>query len=99
MPDHWLRLHRCTHHDERRGGYGFFARLMGLIDACMMDGRNELTDAFFSLYCSLARFWSRSLYGKKAAKCFYLFFFGFFLDTKIMECLFLLLLRIFRLLG
>jgi hypothetical protein len=46
MPDHWLRLHRCTHHDERRGGYGFFARLMGLIDACMMDGRNELTDAF-----------------------------------------------------
>jgi hypothetical protein len=78
MPDHWLRLHRCTHHDERRGGYGFFARLMGLIDACMMDGRNELTDAFFSFYCSLARFWSRSLYGKKPRNVFTYFFFWLF---------------------
>jgi hypothetical protein len=79
MPDRWVGLHQQrTHNDGRRGGYGFFARLMGLIDACMMDGRNELTDAFFLFLCSLACSWSRSLYGKKPRNVLLVFFGLFF---------------------
>ena len=48
----------------------------GLIDACMMDGRNELMDAFF-LFVSLARFLAEDSYGKKLRNVllvFWLFF-------------------------
>jgi len=53
-----------------------FRRRDGLIDACMMDGWNELTDAFSFLVGLLGRFWPRDRYGK--SREMFCLFSGFF---------------------